>query len=72
MKPLCRGTDTAKAMKKHRAWRKTVDEIYTNFYDWFQRVKSKSGSLIEVGFSRRDMRDAYEAGYKRARRDAAK
>lgn len=52
-----------------KAARKTfTDMLYERFYAWFQRTKSKSGSLIEDGFTRRDMRDAYEAGYRARRR----
>lgn len=49
--------------------RKTLtDLIHDRFYAWFARARPGRNSIIEDGFTRRDMRDAYEAGWNAARR----
>lgn len=46
-----------------------IDIIHERFYNWHKRRYPNDRSIISnVNHSRRDMRDAYEAGFKAGRR----
>lgn len=48
--------------KPHTPRKTDTDRIHDAFYRWFGRRHPERNSLIADGFTRRDMRDAYEAG----------
>lgn len=45
-----------------------ADRVHDSFYRWFSRRHPSESSLIADGFTRRDLRDAFEAGHRRGKR----
>lgn len=56
-------------MPLQKARRKSLaDRIHNRFYAWFGRQHPGSYGVVSDGFTRRSLRDAYEAGWQAARR----
>lgn len=67
MKPR---TDTPRATSRKRPMHTPLqDVIHPKFYRWHERNYPTETSLVGGDYTRREMRNAYEAGYRAARRD---